>query len=594
MTDLPFVNFAFPISKAGTVPVGAVPRRMPDRLQDVFNVKDFGAVGTNFATGAGGVDDRAAIQATFDAAAENGGGIVFFPPGSYYVGSKIIPKGPSWAPGVGQQLIVKGSGMGSYIWTDQRDYVLYIGHGKTDGSLQIETPIRAIYDLNFKNIYGANANYTTVAVMTSTEPKTSTGYTDATPGPSGTEGHGGIYIGSAGQLECRNVNVTLGTGIGICQVAGTQHIYQRCNIFCGFDSGSSVSANFQYLRSICMWLRCGYYGQATLGSSGTGIIISDGPANIENIDLENVGNALDIGSRPLLQWDPETHLIQPVDYSARCQRSTFASCNIEKVTNVGYRLHSSVFDCSFLSCHAASGGLGLQQGKVGLLIEAGTGCLFQGCKYDADWIQYGADITGATACIFNNVAASSTTGTPWRLRSTWPMDQIGSPLFTPSPNGVGAPNNFQYCNTDGSQAMGSFPTFGGTNTNEVIWVSGAHIPVSTGAISNVGKAIAGFATTNASTSSSNTLHFLPADIAFLTGPIDSSHQWGVASTGGSTAISSPLSVVSFNSSTGDVVVGTGVTVPSGTVIAFWSTGGPYKVPVRWVPTTNPYGWWVIA
>src|SRR5262245_8259869 len=52
--DTPFTNFPFAATGAPQ------PRTMPDRLAEVKNVKDFGAVGD------GRQDDRAAIQAAVD------------------------------------------------------------------------------------------------------------------------------------------------------------------------------------------------------------------------------------------------------------------------------------------------------------------------------------------------------------------------------------------------------------------------------------------------------------------------------------------------------------------------------------------------
>lgn len=83
--DTPFTSFPFTAIGAPT------PRTMPDRLGEIKNVKDYGAVGD------GVTDDTAAIQACFDAAfgpisspgggADGGNVPVFFPKGVYIVNS---------------------------------------------------------------------------------------------------------------------------------------------------------------------------------------------------------------------------------------------------------------------------------------------------------------------------------------------------------------------------------------------------------------------------------------------------------------------------------------------------------------------------
>jgi polygalacturonase len=57
------------------------PRTMPDRLKEVVNVRDFGAVGD------GRPEDAAAVQMAADHA---GGDVLYFPPGVYSVAAPLV------------------------------------------------------------------------------------------------------------------------------------------------------------------------------------------------------------------------------------------------------------------------------------------------------------------------------------------------------------------------------------------------------------------------------------------------------------------------------------------------------------------------
>lgn len=59
-------------------------RTLEARFAEVFNVKDFGALGD------GSTDDAAAIQAALDACEAAGGGRVYFPPGTYKADSQLV------------------------------------------------------------------------------------------------------------------------------------------------------------------------------------------------------------------------------------------------------------------------------------------------------------------------------------------------------------------------------------------------------------------------------------------------------------------------------------------------------------------------
>jgi hypothetical protein len=75
--DVAFSSFAFPATGAPT------PRTMPDRLAEIKNVKDFGAVGN------GSNDDTSAIQAAVNWTSGANRGTIYFPLGNYKVTAPI-------------------------------------------------------------------------------------------------------------------------------------------------------------------------------------------------------------------------------------------------------------------------------------------------------------------------------------------------------------------------------------------------------------------------------------------------------------------------------------------------------------------------
>src|ERR1700732_3856511 len=116
LADTAFTKFSFPATGA------RANRTMPDRLSDIFNVKDYGALG-NW-NGSTGNDDTAAIQACLTAASNNWGGVVFFPPGKYHTTSRLtVPDSAASMSIIGCGGQENGFG-GSVITGNFRDWLL--------------------------------------------------------------------------------------------------------------------------------------------------------------------------------------------------------------------------------------------------------------------------------------------------------------------------------------------------------------------------------------------------------------------------------------------------------------------------------------
>ena len=126
----------------------------------VFNVKDFGAIGeiTDKKEDGGWNNDAIAIQKALDAAGVNGGGIVYFPAGSYYVAKTLsIPR----------YTVLRGeSRERSWIWfPDARD------HGKVldfENAPKVQVGFRGLSDFTFENlnIHSVYTNILIAAPMT--------------------------------------------------------------------------------------------------------------------------------------------------------------------------------------------------------------------------------------------------------------------------------------------------------------------------------------------------------------------------------------------------------------------------------------------
>jgi len=73
----------YDLKNGGTTPTGAINRPFNEKLNEIVSVKDFGAIGD------GVTDDTVACQNTINYVCSSGGGIVFFPAGTYLLNGQV-------------------------------------------------------------------------------------------------------------------------------------------------------------------------------------------------------------------------------------------------------------------------------------------------------------------------------------------------------------------------------------------------------------------------------------------------------------------------------------------------------------------------
>lgn len=142
--DTPFTSFAF---QAAGAPAS---RTMPDRLSDIKNVKDWGAVGNGI------IDDTAAIQAAINHVSAPFSakyrGEIFFPPGIYRINTPLRFNDPSANVAL-ESIGFRGVGDASEIRGNFADYLLK-RDDNTSGN-DIVSGIKYVEGLWFNNEHAA-------------------------------------------------------------------------------------------------------------------------------------------------------------------------------------------------------------------------------------------------------------------------------------------------------------------------------------------------------------------------------------------------------------------------------------------------------
>jgi len=164
-----------------------------DKLAQVISVKDFGAVGDGVA------DDTAEVQAAWDAVATQGGGILYFPAGTYRI--NLVGLG---SDGVS----IMGDGAGSILVSAAaNDWAVQYDGGFPKGRIFVQ-------DVSFEDVSGAKTKH-------------------------------GLYVNTATGMSVQNVYFA-GLGIGFCNNATWGFAFDSCrsaNNYIDYFSTASTGAN---------------------------------------------------------------------------------------------------------------------------------------------------------------------------------------------------------------------------------------------------------------------------------------------------------------------------------------------------------------
>jgi hypothetical protein len=462
--DTAFTNFAF----ARATGTGRVNRTMPERLDDICNVKDFGAKGNN------SHDDAAAIQAAFN----SGAGTIFFPTGRYRIGVPIL------IPGDNLARIIVGCGIagdssslgGSKIIGNFRDYLLKAPQGDF-------SPIGAVSNMGFRNDYDATGQ----APITSADPP---GVTN--PG----NGMGCCYVGGS-NMRWTNIHLQTGGGIGL-YFPGINNYLSSFNANANFDGPATRPF------SCCIWGSACNIGDGKPFGARYGIVIVQGPATVSNMDIERCQYGLGVSGAPLTFWDRNTNsVVGP--WTDNPNYVNGHGLNFESCGSASQGGAAMVVNCfagaDFSNVTSASFGQ-IGPADYGIWIQGGKNLIFRNVRVSdrADVAGIGLSYNGSHQNYsFYNCAAdtfSATGGKQWDLIPTRPSDSV---VMSAVENGAPG-HRLHNCNFDGARPFALLPAPPATiwGVDEQI-CSDSQIPVwetttdgtHPAPYSNVGRALSG-------------------------------------------------------------------------------------------------------
>lgn len=345
---------------------------LPNRLAQEKNVKGFGAVGDGIA------DDRAAIQAAIDAVSGANRGVIYFPPGTYLIGSPGLVFDPGG--GVAESIIFRGVGKLSKLTATFAGYILSNTASSGNSGLVI-----------FENLWFENSSLDTasggikwggdqgVAIRNCSFGNIMNGFTSVT----------GLFATSIN--DCQFVGPASGGGVGSFGIkVGTGGSFEcsACDIF-GFQYGIALMGGGATLHAL-RFENNGYaiytgYGGDT--SSGVAIIDCAGEANDEFLHLLSFNNSVVMGC------NSDGHLASPYSstnashygtYLVNGNGNTFISCSMADAydTAAWYISDASQAGNIYINCNASNAG-GPTTGLTTTWSINGTpknGTTFIGCR----------------------------------------------------------------------------------------------------------------------------------------------------------------------------------------------------------------------
>jgi hypothetical protein len=475
LADTPYTSFAYPLSSLPSMRQATATRTSAQRFADVFNVKDFGALGNN------SHDDTAAIQAAIDAALDNWGGVVYFPPGAYKI-TRRLEAGTAAHGGVnnGANLTFLGTcnhqanGSGSVIQGNFHDYLLYLSaRGQVAKTIQ---------GLGFKNV--AQFTFNSAEAPGNPDNLRTGGWLQPDPLPaSALDGGGCVYAGEGLSTAFTVIN---------CEFLNTSGIGLYLGCYCstiigsrftgGGDSGNTGSSIGIASAGAFELHACKMYSYGTCIA-----IFQSAGIDVTSLNLEVSGIGIRLGANPVGFWNSNPPNFHPAWTNGGCNGAHLRNLVTESCASAGLEVDSCymlmVENCSF-----ASYGQGGNPPSA-IWIGWSTSAKFTNVQVSGVYTNTGIDVcSGPNGQIGNmvfenvNAAANHPDGTSI---PAWKLPPVNA--YDPGKHPVAYIN----CNTDGAVPLSQLPTGMEFASGHPVMITDSTVPLWTGTASNVGRPAVG-------------------------------------------------------------------------------------------------------